>query len=88
MLLWNLRVDVRTLSRGESGDLLVGLKKLMKQDTDCKLPVISSENMCIGVLAGAHSAINYGTRFSFIYKPRFCALHSIVQSKLCLGLFG
>ncbi|XP_043811430.1 uncharacterized protein LOC110619934 isoform X1 [Manihot esculenta] len=62
--------DVLVFLRGESGDLLVGLKKLMKQDTDCKLPVISSENMCIGVLAGAHSAINYGTRFSFIYKPR------------------
>ncbi|XP_058001579.1 auxin response factor 12 isoform X2 [Hevea brasiliensis] len=54
--------------RGETGQLLIGLKKL--KDTDDKFSVISLENKCVGALTRAHMAIDRGTSFSFNYKPR------------------
>ncbi|XP_021647084.2 auxin response factor 2 isoform X2 [Hevea brasiliensis] len=62
--------DVLNFLRGETGPLLVGLKKLIKQDTNGTPSVKSLKDKCVGTLSSAFMAIKFGTPFHFIYKPR------------------
>ncbi|GJM85263.1 hypothetical protein PR202_ga01698 [Eleusine coracana subsp. coracana] len=57
-------------NRGESGELRVGVRRLMRQLNNMPSSVISSHSMHLGVLATASHAISTGTLFSVFYKPR------------------
>lgn len=57
-------------SRGENGELRVGVRRLMRQPSNMPSSVISSHSMHLGVLATASHAISTGTLFSVFYKPR------------------
>jgi len=59
-------------SRGENGELRVGVRRLMRQQSNMPSSVISSHSMHLGVLATASHAIATGTLFSVFYKPRYC----------------
>ena len=59
-------------SRGENGELRVGVRRLMRQHSNMPSSVISSHSMHLGVLATASHAIDTGTLFSVFYKPRSC----------------
>lgn len=65
-VIWNLLV-----SRGENGELRVGVRRLMRQLSNMPSSVISSHSMHLGVLATASHAIATKTLFSVFYKPRF-----------------
>ncbi|GAB2278214.1 Arf GTPase arf1 [Dionaea muscipula] len=62
--------DAFIFLRGESGDLRVGVRRLMRQPNNMPSSVISSHSMHLGVLATASHAIGTGTLFSVFYKPR------------------
>jgi auxin response factor len=59
------------ISRGENGELRVGVRRLMRQLSNMPSSVISSHSMHLGVLATASHAIATKTLFSVFYKPRF-----------------
>jgi auxin response factor len=59
------------VSRGENGELRVGVRRLMRQLSNMPSSVISSHSMHLGVLATASHAIATKTLFSVFYKPRF-----------------
>ena len=61
------------VSRGENGELRVGVRRAMRQQTNVPSSVISSHSMHLGVLATAWHAVNTGTMFTVYYKPRFVA---------------
>uniref|UniRef100_A0ACD5W4R9 Uncharacterized protein n=1 Tax=Avena sativa TaxID=4498 RepID=A0ACD5W4R9_AVESA len=56
--------------RGENGELRVGVRRAMRQQTNVPSSVISSHSMHLGVLATAWHAVNTGTMFTVYYKPR------------------
>ncbi|TXG50721.1 hypothetical protein EZV62_023245 [Acer yangbiense] len=58
------------LSRGEDGDLRVGVRRLGHQQSSMPSSVISSQSMHLGVLATASHAVATRTRFVVYYKPR------------------
>ncbi|PPR81137.1 hypothetical protein GOBAR_AA39577 [Gossypium barbadense] len=59
------------LSRGENGELCVGVRRAMRQQGNVPSSVISSHNMHLGVLATAWHAFTTKTIFIVYYKPRF-----------------
>ncbi|KAK5777250.1 hypothetical protein PVK06_045217 [Gossypium arboreum] len=59
------------LSRGENGELCVGVRRAMRQQGNVPSSVISSHNMHLGVLATAWHAFTTKTIFIVYYKPKF-----------------
>lgn len=66
------------VSRGENGELRVGVRRLMRQLSNMPSSVISSHSMHLGVLATASHAVSTGTIFSVFYKPRWLFLACIL----------
>lgn len=58
-------------SRGENGELRVGVRRAMRQQGNVPSSVISSHSMHLGVLATAWHAVQTGTIFTVYYKPRY-----------------
>ncbi|KAJ0048489.1 hypothetical protein Pint_14899 [Pistacia integerrima] len=58
------------LSRGENGELCVGVRRLAHQQSSMPSSVISSQSMHLGVLATASHAVATRTLFVVYYKPR------------------
>ncbi|KAL3515768.1 hypothetical protein ACH5RR_022670 [Cinchona calisaya] len=71
--------DAFIFLRGESGELRVGVRRLMRQVNSMPCSVISSHSMHLGVLATASHAISIGTLFSVFYKPRTSRSEFIVS---------
>ncbi|XP_052206110.1 auxin response factor 1-like isoform X2 [Diospyros lotus] len=71
--------DAFIFLRGENGELRVGVKRLMRQQSNMPSSVISSHSMHLGVLATASHAISTGTLFSVYYKPRTSRSEFIVS---------
>lgn len=71
--------DAFIFLRGENGELCVGVRRLMRQQTNMPSSVISSQSMHLGVLATASHAITTGTLFSVFYKPRTSRSEFIVN---------
>ncbi|RDY07533.1 Auxin response factor 1 [Mucuna pruriens] len=69
----------RLTYRGENGELRVGVRRLMRQQSNMPSSVISSHSMHLGVLATASHAIATGTLFSVFYKPRTSRSEFIVS---------
>jgi hypothetical protein len=61
----------RASSRGENGELRVGVRRAMRQLSNVPSSVISSHSMHLGVLATAWHAINTKSMFTVYYKPRY-----------------
>ncbi|XP_008790699.2 auxin response factor 2A-like isoform X2 [Phoenix dactylifera] len=62
--------DAFIFLRGEHGELRVGVRRAMRQQTNVPSSVISSHSMHLGVLATAWHAVTTGTIFTVYYKPR------------------
>lgn len=62
--------DAFIFLRGENGELRVGVRRALRQQTNVPSSVISSHSMHLGVLATAWHAIQTGTMFTVYYKPR------------------
>nr|CBA11996.1 putative auxin response factor 2 [Cabomba aquatica] len=62
--------DAFIFLRGENGELRVGVRRAMRQQSNVPSSVISSHSMHLGVLATASHAIQTGTMFTVYYKPR------------------
>ncbi|KAI4298904.1 hypothetical protein L6164_032417 [Bauhinia variegata] len=71
--------DAFIFLRGENGELRVGVRRLMRQQSSMPSSVISSHSMHLGVLATASHAIATGTLFSVFYKPRTSRSEFIVS---------
>lgn len=63
--------ELLVLSRGENGQLRVGVRRASKQQPQAHSTYFSSTNLHLGVLAAASHASREGMRFSVIYNPRF-----------------
>ncbi|KAL8256415.1 hypothetical protein R6Q59_031482 [Mikania micrantha] len=70
--------DAFIFLRGENGELRVGVRRAMRQQTSIPSSVISSHSMHLGVLATAWHAIKTGTLFTVYYKPRTSPAEFIV----------
>ncbi|KAJ8475978.1 hypothetical protein OPV22_019705 [Ensete ventricosum] len=70
--------DAFIFLRGDNGELRVGVRRAMRQQTNVSSSVISSHSMHLGVLATAWHAVNTGTMFTVYYKPRTCPTEFIV----------
>uniref|UniRef100_A0A0D6R037 Auxin response factor n=1 Tax=Araucaria cunninghamii TaxID=56994 RepID=A0A0D6R037_ARACU len=62
--------DAFIFLRGENGELRVGVRRAMRQQSNIPSSVISSHSMHLGVLATAQHAVSTRTMFSVFYKPR------------------
>ncbi|XP_051147621.1 auxin response factor 2A-like [Andrographis paniculata] len=62
--------DAFIFLRGENGELRVGVRRAMRQQSNAPSSVISSHSMHLGVLATAWHAIQTKTMFTVYYKPR------------------
>eukprot|EP00262_Sarcandra_glabra_P003007 TRINITY_DN13442_c0_g2_i1.p1 TRINITY_DN13442_c0_g2~~TRINITY_DN13442_c0_g2_i1.p1 ORF type:complete len:769 (+),score=140.38 TRINITY_DN13442_c0_g2_i1:759-3065(+) len=62
--------DAFIFLRGENGELRVGVRRAMRQQSNVPSSVISSHSMHLGVLATAWHAVSTGTLFTMYYKPR------------------
>ncbi|XP_043705451.1 auxin response factor 2B-like [Telopea speciosissima] len=62
--------DAFIFLRAESGELRVGVRRAMRQQSTIPSSVISSHSMHLGVLATAWHAVSTGTMFTIYYKPR------------------
>ncbi|KAK9104026.1 hypothetical protein Scep_020870 [Stephania cephalantha] len=62
--------DAFIFLRGENGELRVGVRRAMRQQSNVPSSVISSHSMHLGVLATAWHAVKTGTLFTVYYKPR------------------
>ncbi|KAK6267593.1 hypothetical protein QUC31_011753 [Theobroma cacao] len=71
--------DAFIFLRGTNGELRVGVRRLMRQQTNMPSSVISSHSMHLGVLATASHAIATGSMFSVFYKPRTSRSEFIVS---------
>ncbi|XP_027915683.1 auxin response factor 1-like [Vigna unguiculata] len=71
--------DAFIFLRGENGELRVGVRRVMRQQSNVPSSVISSHSMHLGVLATASHAIATGTLFSVFYKPRTSRSEFIVS---------
>ncbi|XP_047164117.1 auxin response factor 1-like [Vigna umbellata] len=71
--------DAFIFLRGENGELRVGVRRVMRQQSNAPSSVISSHSMHLGVLATASHAIATGTLFSVFYKPRTSRSEFIVS---------
>ncbi|XP_010325288.1 auxin response factor 9 isoform X1 [Solanum lycopersicum] len=56
--------------RGNNGQLRVGVKRLVRQQSSMPSSVMSSQSMHLGVLATASHAVTTQTMFVVYYKPR------------------
>lgn len=56
--------------RGDNGELRVGVRRLVRQQSSMPSSVISSQSMHLGVLATASHAVTTQTLFVVYYKPR------------------
>ncbi|XP_076942157.1 auxin response factor 2A-like [Bidens hawaiensis] len=70
--------DAFIFLRGENGELRVGVRRAMRQQTNVPSSVISSHSMHLGVLATAWHANQTGTFFTVYYKPRTSPAEFIV----------
>lgn len=70
--------DAFIFLRGESGELRVGVRRALRQQSNVPSSVISSHSMHLGVLATAWHAVNAGTMFTVYYKPRTSPAEFIV----------
>ncbi|KAK4410707.1 Auxin response factor 2A [Sesamum angolense] len=61
--------DAFIFLRGENGELRVGVRRAMRQQSNAPSSVISSHSMHLGVLATAWHAIQTKTMFTVYYKP-------------------
>lgn len=66
----HLKLESLETSRGENGELRVGVRRAMRQQGNVPSSVISSHSMHLGVLATAWHAKSTGTMFTVYYKPR------------------
>ena len=85
--------DCSIASRGDNGELRVGVRRAMRQQTNVPSSVISSHSMHLGVLATAWHAVNTGTMFTVYYKPRYVAyalyyMQHITLNKATAMYFG
>ncbi|OMO95514.1 AUX/IAA protein [Corchorus capsularis] len=71
--------DAFIFLRGANGELRVGVRRLMRQQTNMPSSVISSHSMHLGVLATASHAIATRSMFSVFYKPRTSRSEFIVS---------
>eukprot|EP01018_Ginkgo_biloba_P017330 Gb_23328 [translate_table: standard] len=62
--------DAFIFLRGENGELRVGVRRAMRQQSNVPSSVISSHSMHLGVIATASHAVATRTMFSVYYKPR------------------
>ncbi|KAI3975962.1 hypothetical protein MKX01_016645 [Papaver californicum] len=62
--------DAFIFLRGENGELRVGVRHAMRQQSSIPSSVISCHSMHLGVLATAWHAVSTGTMFTVYYKPR------------------
>ncbi|KAF1867709.1 hypothetical protein Lal_00050142 [Lupinus albus] len=70
--------DAFIFIRGENGELRVGVRRAMRQQSNVPSSVISSHSMHLGVLATAWHAVSTGTMFTVYYKPRTSPAEFIV----------
>ncbi|KAJ6748326.1 AUXIN RESPONSE FACTOR 2 [Salix purpurea] len=70
--------DAFIFLRGENGELRVGVRRAMRQQSNVPSSVISSHSMHLGVLATAWHAVSTGTLFTVYYKPRTSPAEFIV----------
>ncbi|KAK6275843.1 hypothetical protein POUND7_005552 [Theobroma cacao] len=70
--------DAFIFLRGENGDLRVGVRRAMRQQSNVPSSVISSHSMHLGVLATAWHAYTTRTIFTVYYKPRTSPAEFIV----------
>ncbi|XP_022726914.1 auxin response factor 2A-like [Durio zibethinus] len=70
--------DAFIFLRGETGELLVGVRRAMRKASNISSSVISSQSMHIGVLATAWHAFSTGAMFTVYYKPRMSPAEFIV----------
>nr|QDX18293.1 auxin response factor 2-like isoform X2 [Cymbidium sinense] len=70
--------DAFIFLRGSNGELRVGVRRAMRQQTNMPSSVISSHSMHLGVLATAWHAISTGTMFTVYYKPRISPSEFII----------
>ncbi|KAJ4961033.1 hypothetical protein NE237_020943 [Protea cynaroides] len=70
--------DAFIFLRGENGELRVGVRRAMRQQSNIPSSVISSHSMHLGVLATAWHAVSTGTMFTVYYKPRTSPAEFIV----------
>ncbi|GLT90698.1 hypothetical protein SLE2022_086190 [Rubroshorea leprosula] len=71
--------DAFIFLRSENGELRVGVRRLMRQQTNMPSSVISGHSMHLGVLATASHAIATRSLFSVFYKPRTSRSEFIVS---------
>ena len=75
------------VSRGENGELRVGVRRAMRQQSNVPSSVISSHSMHLGVLATAWHAVSTGTMFTVYYKPRYMIEMHFKLSFVCKFIF-
>jgi hypothetical protein len=56
--------------RDDKGQLLLGIRRIHRQQTIMPSSVLSSDSMHIGVLAAANHAATTNSRFTIFYNPR------------------
>ncbi|XP_039026108.1 auxin response factor 1-like isoform X1 [Hibiscus syriacus] len=71
--------DAFIFMRGANGELRVGVRRLMRQQSNMPSSVISSHSMHLGVLATASHALSTRSMFSVFYKPRTSLSEFIVS---------
>lgn len=62
--------DAFIFLRGENSELRVGVRRVMRQQSNMPSSVISSHSMHLGVIATASHAVTTRTMFTVYYKPR------------------
>ncbi|XP_057823264.1 auxin response factor 2B isoform X1 [Cryptomeria japonica] len=62
--------DAFIFLRGGNGELRVGVRRVMRQQSNMPSSVISSHSMHLGVIATASHAVATHTMFTVYYKPR------------------
>ncbi|CAK9258549.1 unnamed protein product [Sphagnum jensenii] len=75
---WSVFVSAKRLQAGDSvlfirddkGQLLLGIRRVHRQQTIMPSSVLSSDSMHIGVLAAANHAAATNSRFTIFYNPR------------------
>lgn len=70
--------DAVIFLRGESGELRVGIRRAMRQQTNPPPSVLPSHSMHMGVIATASHARQTRTMFSVYYKPRVSPAEFII----------
>jgi hypothetical protein len=76
---WSIFVNNKRLQAGDSvlfirddqGQLLLGIRRVQRQQTIMPSSMLSSDSMHIGVLAAANHAATTNSRFTIFYNPRY-----------------